>query len=108
MALEEVSKLLQAKKITKDNAFDVNIEEQIGIENMRDFLTRQARLDTKWLKTGEALGAGTKIYGYRVENVYLNAHKMIFSLARNENGEEILEIIHNNDDEENADEMSPQ
>ena len=40
VALEEVSKNLQMKKITKDNAFDVNIEEQIGLENVKEFLTR--------------------------------------------------------------------
>lgn len=81
VALEEVSKNLQMKKITKDNAFDVNIEEQIGLENVKEFLTRQARLDTKWLKTGEALGAGSKIYGYRVDGLYVSANKMIYSLA---------------------------
>ena len=40
VALEEVSKNLQMNKITKDNAFDVNIEEQIGLENVKEFLTR--------------------------------------------------------------------
>ena len=40
-------------------------------------------LSTKWLRSAEALGAGAKIYGFRVDNVHMDAYKMLSSLTRN-------------------------
>ena len=50
---------------------------------MKEFLSNNERLETKWLRTGEAIGAGAKIYGFRVDNVHSDAYKMLSSLARN-------------------------
>jgi hypothetical protein len=49
------------------------------------------------MRTGEALGAGAKIYGFRVDNVHSDAYKMMGSLARNQNGEVELEILQDSD-----------
>ena len=49
------------------------------------------------MRTGEALGAGAKIYGFRVDNVHNDAYKMMGSLSRNQNGEVELEIVQDND-----------
>ena len=37
----------------------------------------------KWLRSAEALGAGAKIYGFRVDNVHMDTYKMLSSLTRN-------------------------
>ena len=54
---------------------------------MQEFLAQHSKLETKWLKTGEALGAGAKVYGFRVDHVHHDAYKMMGSLARNANGD---------------------
>lgn len=41
---------------------------------------------------GEALAAGAKIYGYRVDHVHHDAYKMMGSFARNKNGDVEIEI----------------
>jgi hypothetical protein len=41
------------------------------------------KLSTKWIRTGEALGAGAKIYGFRVDNVHNDTYKMMSTLSRN-------------------------
>ena len=89
-------KLTENKKVNKENAFDVNIE-QISIGNMKEFLQQHDKLESKWMRTGEALGAGAKIYGFRVDNVHNDAYKMMGSLARNQNGDLELEIVQEND-----------
>ena len=58
------------------------------------------KLETKWLKAGEALGAGTKIFGFRVDHVHSNAYKMMGSLARNANGDAEIELLEGNDEME--------
>ena len=55
---------------------------------MQEFLRQNKNLETKWLRTGEALGAGAKIYGFRVDNVHSDTYKMISTLARNGNDQE--------------------
>ena len=50
---------------------------------MKEFLKQNEKLDSKWMRTGEALGAGAKIYGFRVDNVHCDAYKMMGSLSRN-------------------------
>jgi|DEB0MinimDraft_12_1074336.scaffolds.fasta_scaffold135298_1 hypothetical protein len=61
------------------------------------------KLETKWLRTGEALGAGAKIYGFRVDNVHIDAYKMMSSLARNQNGEQEIELIQEKDNDDFSD-----
>ena len=97
--INEVIKLTENKKVNKENAFDVNIE-QISIGNMKEFLQQHDKLESKWMRTGEALGAGAKIYGFRVDNVHNDAYKMMGSLARNQNGDLELEIVQENDQDD--------
>ena len=54
---------------------------------MQHFLDQNNKFDAKWLRTGQALGAGAKIYGFRVDNVHYDAYKIMGSLARGSNGE---------------------
>lgn len=42
------------------NAFDIDLD---CIDNLSKLVT-QTKSDTTWVRTGEALGAGAKIYGY--------------------------------------------
>ena len=67
---------------------------------MKEFLKQNEKLESKWMRTGEALGAGAKIYGFRVDNVHSDAYKMMGSLARNQNGEVELEILQDSDQED--------
>ena len=67
---------------------------------MKEPLKQHEKLESKWMRTGEALGAGAKIYGFRVDNVHNDAYKMMGSLARNQNGEVELEILQDTDQED--------
>ena len=67
---------------------------------MKEFLQQHDKLESKWMRTGEALGAGAKIYGFRVDNVHNDAYKMMGSLARNQNGDLELEIVQENDQDD--------
>ena len=67
---------------------------------MKELLKQHEKLESKWMRTGEALGAGAKIYGFRVDNVHNDAYKMMGSLARNQNGEVELEILQDTDQED--------
>ena len=65
---------------------------------MQEFLVQHAKLETKWLRTGEALGAGAKVYGFRVDHVHHDAYKMMGSLARNANGDHEIELLQQDDE----------
>jgi len=75
-----VIRLTQNKKVNKDNAFDVQIA---SLEHLKEYLNQPETFQNKWAHTGEAVGAGAKIYGLRVDNVHTNAYKMMCSLGRN-------------------------
>ena len=74
------------------------------MNSLKQFLRANEKLETKWLRTGEALGAGAKIYGFRVDNVHIDAYKMMSSLARNQNGEQEIELVGANDNDFSDDE----
>ena len=81
------------------NAFDVDIK---CIDNLSSIIKQQKGENT-WGRTGEALGAGAKIYGYRVDNVHMETYKMLGGLHRTGlNGEVELELImpHDQQDQE--------
>jgi hypothetical protein len=48
-------------------------------------------ISNKWIRTAEAIGAGAKIYGFRVDNVHMDTYKMLNTLSRN--GEQHLELV---------------
>lgn len=86
-AVNDVILQVNEKKISKENAFDIQIT---SLDDLKEFLTNNENMETKWLRTGEAIGAGAKIYGFRVDNVHSNTYKMISTLARNgSDGDEI-------------------
>lgn len=97
-AINDLIKLTQDKKVNKDNAFDIALTDTIGIENMRSFFSHNEKNETKWPRAGEALAAGAKIYGYRVDNVHQDAYKMMGSFARNKNGEVEIQLVGNEDE----------
>ena len=37
---------------------------------------------TKWLRSGEAIGAGAKVYGFRVDNVHNETYRILNGMAR--------------------------
>ena len=100
-AINEVIKITEQRKVNQANAFDVQIT---SLDQMKEFLTNHDKLETKWLRTGEALGAGAKIYGYRVDHVHNDTYKMMSSLARNQNGEQIIELVQNQDNDDFSEE----
>ena len=58
----------------------------------------QQDLGTKWLRTADALGAGAKIYGFRVDNVHMDTYKMISMLTRNR--ELLVDVARQMDDQD--------
>ena len=74
-----------------------------SLNSLKQFMSVNEKLETKWLRTGEALGAGAKIYGFRVDNVHIDAYKMMSSLARNQNGEQEIELIQEKDNDDFSD-----
>ena len=60
-------------------------------------------IENKWIRSAEALGAGAKIYGFRVDNVHMDAYKMLGNLSRN--AEMTLDVVQENgefSDDENG------
>lgn len=96
-AINDIIKLMNDKKVNRENAFEVPIMDSIGIDNMKEFLKDNHKLESKWPRAGEAIAAGAKIYGYRVDNVHHDAYKMMGNLARNKNGEVEIDLMENNE-----------
>ena len=111
--IDETIRLTADNKVNIKNAFDVDI-------NCIDTLTQlidsnklaaggmpantENQENNKWGRTGEALGAGAKIYGYRVDNVHMETYKILGGLHRHGlQGEHELELIMH-DDERKEDE----
>ena len=101
--IDETIRLTADNKVNIKNAFDVDI-------NCIDTLTQlidsnklaaggmpantENQENNKWGRTGEALGAGAKIYGYRVDNVHMETYKILGGLHRHGlQGEHELELI---------------
>lgn len=61
--------------------------------------------DNNWGRTGEALGAGAKIYGYRVDNVHMETYKILGGLHRHGLGDHEIEVVMG---EDKADEDRPE
>ena len=72
---------------------------------------------TKWLRSGEAIGAGAKVYGYRVDNVHNETYRILNGMARGGQIPDEIDVVGGNqsDDEEgkqnaggaNADQNEP-
>lgn len=57
---------------------------------------------TKWLRSGEAIGAGAKVYGYRVDNVHNQTYRILNGINRGGNFDEV-EVIVEKDSGDEAD-----
>jgi len=60
------------------NAFEVDIN---CLNNIQEFVASMPAA-TKWLRSGEAIGAGAKVYGYRVDNVHNETYRILNGMAR--------------------------
>ena len=67
--------------------------------NIKDFVKTQ-NPDKKWVRTGEAIDAGAKVYGFRVDNIHSTAYKMLNVMARNVNDQQ-LGVIKEDEESEN-------
>ena len=67
------------QKVNAKNAFNIDLE---CLDNVKDFIKTQ-NPDKKWIRTGEAIDAGAKVYGFRVDNVHHTAYKMLNVMSRN-------------------------
>lgn len=76
------------------NAFEVDLK---CIDNLPDFISKLPAA-TKWLRSGEAIGAGAKIYGFRVDNVHNETYRILSGLRRNE-----IEVIREGGSDEERD-----
>ena len=79
------------------NAFNVDLQ---CLDSIKDYVKMQ-KTDKKWVRTGEAIDAAAKVYGFRVDNVHSETYRMLNGMNRNVHaGEQELELI----GEENEDE----
>ena len=58
------------------------------MQEFKEFLQNN-KGENRWLRTGQALGAGANIYGHRVDNVHTDVYKMMSTLHR---GKEQIEL----------------
>ena len=78
--------MTQNKKVNAANAFEVDLN---CLNNIQQFI-KGLNHTTKWLRSGEAIGAGAKIYGYRVDNMHNEIYRMLNGMQRGKL--EILEV----------------
>ncbi len=85
------------------NAFDVDINN--CIDSLASIINHTTSVEpgseNTWCRTGEALGAGAKIYGYRVDNVHMETYKILSGLHRTGLGDQEIELIIGKQDEDN-------
>jgi hypothetical protein len=88
--IDETISLTFNNKVNIKNAFDIDIN---CIDNLSALITQQ-KGDNSWGRTGEALGAGAKIYGFRVDNVHMETYRILGGLHRHGmSNEEELEAL---------------
>ena len=76
------------QKVNEKNAFEV----EFNPSKIKQFAKSQ-KPGKKWTRTGEAIDATAKVYGYRVDNVLNDAWRMRLGMQRNAMALEELEII---------------
>lgn len=57
----------------------------------------------KWLRSGEAIGAGAKVYGYRVDNVHNETYRILNGMVRGGVVNDELEVVNESDNENEKD-----
>ena len=76
------------------------------LDNIKDFVHQQ-KDGNKWVRSGEVIDAGAKIYGFRVDNVHQETYRMLSGMVRNAGGEQEIEIVVNGEDSEKEQEAGP-
>jgi len=84
--IDETIRLTSDNKVNIKNAFDVDIN---CIDTLTQLIAGKEQPENTWGRTGEALGAGAKIYGYRVDNVHMETYKILGGLHRHGIDQEI-------------------
>ena len=96
--IDDTIKLAADNKVNAKNAFDIDIN---CIDNLSQLIANRNNADNTWGRTGEALGAGAKIYGFRVDNVHQETYKILGGLHRHGlQGEFAVELIIGEDKQE--------
>lgn len=57
---------------------------------------------TKWLRSGEAIGAGAKVYGYRVDNLHNETYRILNGMVRGGAQQEELAVVQSDDEHNKA------
>lgn len=65
-------------KLNAANAFDVNADFIKSIPN----LLKEGHKEESWAKTSEGIAAGSKIYGFRVDNINKKVHNVLNGFHR--------------------------
>ena len=90
------------QKVNAKNAFSVDID---CLNNIQEFLKMQNN-DKKWVRTGEAIDAGAKVYGFRVDNIHNDAYRMLNGMCRNAIGQELEIIGEEQEEDKNVDDQA--
>ena len=88
-----------SNKLNVKNAFDVNAE---FIKNIPSML-EDGKHEESWTKTSEIIAAGSKIYSWRVENIYKKVYNVLNGFHRTAG-----EQNENNENEENENKLDNQ
>ena len=68
------------QKINAKNAFEVDYFQ--NIDDFKKFISEQDP-GKKWIKSGQVVDTGAKVYGYRVDNVHNETYRMWNGMLRN-------------------------
>jgi len=68
------------------------------LDNLPQFIS-SLPIAQKWLRSGEAIGAGAKVYGYRVDNVNNETYRIINCMVRGGAVNEDLAVVSESDEE---------
>ena len=76
------------QKVNANNAFEVDLK---CLDNIKEYVG-SLPASTKWLRSGEVIGAGAKVYGFRVDNVHHETYRLLNGMSRgNQTADEIQE-----------------
>lgn len=85
------------QKVNAANAFEIDLH---CLDNLPQFIANLP-LSIKWLRSGEAIGAGAKVYGFRVDNVHNETYRILNGMVRGgANIDEVDVIAEQNDNDD--------
>ena len=68
------------QKINAKNAFEVDYF--ADVDDFKKFISTQ-KPEQKWVRSGQVVDTGAKVYGYRVDNVHNETYRMWNGMVRN-------------------------